>query len=245
MKSTHGSGSSAVVWSSCGALLKEGLLTSVVSSSGSLCGSGDSTSATSFTFAACAAPVPVLAFLFVWRIILSIRRGVVRSFFFISTVIVHVPEAPRRYGVTVASKMLSLSLSGYLDLWLVSVAHAHLMRWSNSTCTAFLKVVSWPKYLISLPIIKSRCSSNCYRVFFWFLMSCISRLQTCSRQYDPNSNDLSLERRSTDSPEPQENLTDIPAIENPNCHEPTQSLLCRWQKRTTSCRCKEQAKDSV
>ena len=39
-------------------------------------------------------------------------------------------------GVTVTSKSLSLSLSGYLGdvnscLWLVNVAHAHLMRCSK------------------------------------------------------------------------------------------------------------------
>ena len=51
-----------------------------------------------------------------------------------------------------ASKSLDLSLSGYLGdinncLWLVNVAHAHLMRWLNSNWNAFLKVMCWPRYL--------------------------------------------------------------------------------------------------
>ena len=53
-----------------------------------------------------------------------------------------------------ASKSLSLSLSGYFGdvnfcLWLVNVAHAHLMRWSNSTWNALSNMMSWPRYLIS------------------------------------------------------------------------------------------------
>ena len=58
-----------------------------------------------------------------------------------------------RDGVTVASRSLSLSLSGYRGdvnscLQLVKDAHANLMRWSNSNWTAFLKVTYWPRYLI-------------------------------------------------------------------------------------------------
>ena len=88
-------------------------------------------------------------------IILVIFRCVVRSFFFISSYTVHVLEAWRSDGVTVASKSLSLSLSGYFGdvsscLWLVNVGHAHLMRWPNSTWTAFLKVMSWPRCLTFL-----------------------------------------------------------------------------------------------
>ena len=53
-----------------------------------------------------------------------------------------------------ASKSLSLSPSGNLSdvnscLWLVNVATHILMRWSNSTWTAFLTVMSLPRCLIS------------------------------------------------------------------------------------------------
>ena len=53
-------------------------------------------------------------------------------------------------SVTVSPKCQSLSLSGYLAdvnscLWLDNVAHAHSMRWSNSTW----KVVSWPRFSFS------------------------------------------------------------------------------------------------
>ena len=90
------------------------------------------------TLAACAAAGHLHVFLFVSVIILILRRCVVWSFFFIASVIVHVPEAERSYGVTAASKSLSLSLSGYVGdvnngVWLVNVAHAHFMRWSSST----------------------------------------------------------------------------------------------------------------
>ena len=90
----------------------------------------------------------VIDLLFVCMIILVIFRCVVRSFFFISSFTVHVLEAWGSDGVTVA-------LSGYFGdvsscLWLVNVAHAHLMRWPNSTWTAFLKVMSWPRCLTFL-----------------------------------------------------------------------------------------------
>ena len=109
------------------------------------CGSSSATS----TFAKCAAARHVPDFP------LIIRRCVVWSFFFISSVIVHVPDPYRSDGATVPSKSLSLSLGGYLGdvnscQWLVNDAHAHLM-WSNSTRTALLKVVSWPRYLILPP----------------------------------------------------------------------------------------------
>ena len=59
-----------------------------------------------------------------------LRPCVVWSFFFISSVIVHVSDAQRSDGVTVASKSLSLSLRGYFGdvnscLRLVNRAHAH------------------------------------------------------------------------------------------------------------------------
>ena len=53
-----------------------------------------------------------LIFLFVCMIILIIRRSVIWSFSLFSSIIVHVPEVWRRDGVTVASKSLSLPLSG-------------------------------------------------------------------------------------------------------------------------------------
>ena len=86
--------------------------------------------------------------------LLIIRRCAVWRFFFSSTVIVHVPDALRSDGVTLASKSWSRSLSVHFGdvnacLWRVNVAHAHLMRCSDSTCTAFLKVMSWPRCLIS------------------------------------------------------------------------------------------------
>ena len=79
--------------------------------------------------------------------ILIIRRCVVWSFFFVSSVVVNVSIAWRSDGVTVASKSFKLSLSGYIGdvnscLWLVNVAHAHLMRCSNANCAAFLEVMS-------------------------------------------------------------------------------------------------------
>ena len=70
-------------------------------------------------------------------------------------IIVHVPDAWRSDGVTVASKSLNLALIGCFGdvnscLWLVNVAHAHLMQCSNSSCTAFLKVMSCPRCSIDL-----------------------------------------------------------------------------------------------
>ena len=99
-------------------------------------GSWGSTSAVLSTLAACAAARPLPVFQFVCMIILIIRRSVVWTFF-ISSIIVHVPDAQRSDRVTVASKSLSLSLSGYFGdvnccLWLVNVAHAHLKRCSKS-----------------------------------------------------------------------------------------------------------------
>ena len=69
------------------------------------------------------------------------------EFLFISSVIVHVLNAQRIDVVTVASKSLSLCLSGSCGdvisyLWLVNVADAHVMWCSHSTCAAFLKVMS-------------------------------------------------------------------------------------------------------
>ena len=63
------------------------------------------------------------------------------------SVIVHVPDTKRSDGVSVASKSLALSPSGYFDdvnssLGLVNVAHAQLKRSSSSTCRTFLKVTS-------------------------------------------------------------------------------------------------------
>ena len=63
------------------------------------------------------------------KIIIIIRRCVVWSVFFISSVIVHVLGAQSSDGVTVASKSLSLSPSWYFGdvnscLWLVKLAHA-------------------------------------------------------------------------------------------------------------------------
>ena len=63
-------------------------------------------------FAACATAEPFLDFQ-------SIRR------FFISSVIIHVPEAQKRDGVTVADVNSCQ--------WLTKVAYAHLMLWLNST----------------------------------------------------------------------------------------------------------------
>ena len=82
-----------------------------------------------------------------------------------------VPRALKSDGVAVTLKGLSLSLSGYFHdvdscLWLVNVAHAHLMRWSHWTCAAFLKMMNCPncwmfpaggKGLDVHPV-------NCYRV---------------------------------------------------------------------------------
>ena len=111
-------------------------------SSGSLSGSCGSSLATSSTFAACAAAKLVFEFLFVSVIILRSLSGISSSS----------PQSSatflwRRDGATVALKSLSLSLSRYLGdvsscQWLVKAAHDHSMRWSNSTWTAFLKVMS-------------------------------------------------------------------------------------------------------
>ena len=73
-------------------------LGSVVSFSGSLSITWGSPSAVASTTAACAGAGHLLAFLFVCVIILIIRRCVVWSFFFISSVIVHMPEAQRSDG---------------------------------------------------------------------------------------------------------------------------------------------------
>ena len=64
-----------------------------------------------------------------------------------SSVFVHVFGAQKTDGVTVVSKSLSLSFSGYFGdvnscLWLVNVTHSRLIQCSKSTCTAFLKVMS-------------------------------------------------------------------------------------------------------
>ena len=60
----------------------------------------------------------------------------------------------------------SLSLSWYLGdfmscLWLVKVARAHLIRWSTSTWAAFLKVVSWPRFLSESPCLIPRMGWMC------------------------------------------------------------------------------------
>ena len=118
--------------------------------------------------AACATAGHLLVFL-VCVIILIIRSCAVWSLFFISSVIVLVPEAQGSDGVTVAPKSLSLSLSGYVCdvnscLWRVNLAHAHLMRCSNSTCTAFFEGDGAGHGI-------SRCSSLELLPYYLFLVS--------------------------------------------------------------------------
>ena len=57
------------------------------------------------------------------------------------------------------------------SLPLADVAHAHVMRWSNSPWTEFLRVTRWPRYFCwqSDPDVHL---SNCFRVTFFWPLRC-------------------------------------------------------------------------
>ena len=64
--------------------------------------------------------------------------------------IIHIPDASRCDGATVASKSLSLSLGGYFGdanscLWLVNVAHALLTRCSKLDLYGVFESDEWTK----------------------------------------------------------------------------------------------------
>ena len=86
-------------------------------------------------------------------IILILLFCAVLSCISIALVIAHVPAAFRIVGDTVASNILSLSLSGKLLLvsscwWCVKVANAQLNRYCNSVCHGAWKVLICPRYFI-------------------------------------------------------------------------------------------------